>query len=543
MLRAIHTPGPKHVVRGQYGRGFVEGDEVPGYREEAGRRARLADRDVRRGEALRRQLALGRHAVLRPRRASGSRKRETAIAIQFQQAPHPPFEDVADEGLRPNVLVIHVQPDEGVSLEIGAKVPGQGMTIRTVHMDFLYGGAFRTGAAGGVRAADPRRDARRRHALHAHGRGRGAVEARRRDRRALAARPAELPELRRRHVGAARGPTSCVAARRPAPGGRHVGARRSRELERLDRRGHVRRARSSAQLERSSRLSRRPAEGPQLRTSVLTHLAWVPPSGSRRRASRWRGWPSGIRRARSLLLPDRTRTRTRSTPTSSLRCFVHERPAAARLLRGARAAAAREPRRSRPRASSRRSSLPTCRCSCAGAAGPPSREPRLRRLIDLVDRLIVDSTEWPDVPAAYGRAGGASSTGPPSRTSPGAAASRWRRQLASLWPGIAEVALPPRRRAAARSACLLAAGCARGSSHRVELEHEDAPADGARSRSTARRSTAPRGRPAVARATCSPTSSSSSGATRSTRLQRVPPRRDLTACARSRTGAHAAPTP
>ena len=71
-------------------------------------------------------------------------KRETSIAIQFQQAPHPPFEDVADEALRPNVLVIRVQPDEGVSLEIGAKVPGQGMTIRTVHMDFLYGGAFRT---------------------------------------------------------------------------------------------------------------------------------------------------------------------------------------------------------------------------------------------------------------------------------------------------------------------------------------------------------------------------------------------------------------
>ena len=43
------------------------------------------------------------------------------------------------------MLLIHVQPNEGVSLAIGAKVPGQGMTIRTVHMDFLYGGAFREG--------------------------------------------------------------------------------------------------------------------------------------------------------------------------------------------------------------------------------------------------------------------------------------------------------------------------------------------------------------------------------------------------------------
>ena len=77
--------------------------------------------------------------------ASASARRETTIAIQFQRAPHPPFEAIAGDGLRPNVLLIHVQPDEGVSLAIGAKVPGAGMTIRTVHMDFLYGGAFRTG--------------------------------------------------------------------------------------------------------------------------------------------------------------------------------------------------------------------------------------------------------------------------------------------------------------------------------------------------------------------------------------------------------------
>ena len=120
-------------------------------------------------------------------------RRETTIAIQFKRAPHPPFAEIAGDGLRPNVLLIHVQPDEGVSLAIGAKVPGQGMKIRTVHMDFLYGGAFRDGPARGVRAADPRRDARRRDALHARGRGRRAVGARRLDRRRLAARPAGFP--------------------------------------------------------------------------------------------------------------------------------------------------------------------------------------------------------------------------------------------------------------------------------------------------------------------------------------------------------------
>jgi glucose-6-phosphate 1-dehydrogenase len=71
-------------------------------------------------------------------------RRETTIAIQFKRAPHPPFEEAATEGLRPNVLLIHVQPDEGISLGVGAKVPGLGMTLRTVTMDFFYGGAFRT---------------------------------------------------------------------------------------------------------------------------------------------------------------------------------------------------------------------------------------------------------------------------------------------------------------------------------------------------------------------------------------------------------------
>jgi glucose-6-phosphate 1-dehydrogenase len=70
-------------------------------------------------------------------------RRETTIAIQFKRVPQSLFTQA--DGLRPNVLAIHVQPDEGVSLGIGAKVPGQGMTVRTVNMDFLYGGAFRTG--------------------------------------------------------------------------------------------------------------------------------------------------------------------------------------------------------------------------------------------------------------------------------------------------------------------------------------------------------------------------------------------------------------
>jgi glucose-6-phosphate 1-dehydrogenase len=143
VLKSMHTPGPKNVVRGQYGRGFVEGEEVPGYREEDGVEPNsLTDTFV----AAKLFVDDWRWADTPFYVRAGKRlaRRETTIAIQFKRAPHPPFEEVAAEGLRPNVLLIHIQPDEGVSLAIGAKVPGQGIQIRTVHMDFLYGGAFRT---------------------------------------------------------------------------------------------------------------------------------------------------------------------------------------------------------------------------------------------------------------------------------------------------------------------------------------------------------------------------------------------------------------
>ena len=143
VLRALHTPGPKSVVRGQYGRGYIEGEEVVAYREEQGV---APDSMTETYVAAKLFVDNWRWADTPFYVRMGKRlaRRETTIAIQFKRAPHPPFEETASEGLRPNVLLVHVQPDEGVSLAIGAKVPGQGMTIRTVHMDFLYGGAFRT---------------------------------------------------------------------------------------------------------------------------------------------------------------------------------------------------------------------------------------------------------------------------------------------------------------------------------------------------------------------------------------------------------------
>jgi glucose-6-phosphate 1-dehydrogenase len=142
VLRAIRRPRPDEIVRGQYARGFVEGEEVPGYRDEEGVDPKSETETY---VAAKLHVDNWRWAGTPFYVRTGKRfpRRESTIAIQFERAPHLPFEEM-DE-LRPNVLLIHVQPDEGVSLAMGAKVPGQGLKIRTVNMDFLYGGSFRTG--------------------------------------------------------------------------------------------------------------------------------------------------------------------------------------------------------------------------------------------------------------------------------------------------------------------------------------------------------------------------------------------------------------
>ena len=139
VLRATEVDA---VVRGQYGAGYVEGKMVPGYREEEGVDP---ESTIETYVAAKLRIDTWRWADTPFYVRTGKRlpRRETTITIQFKRVPQSLFTHA--DGLRPNVLAIHVQPDEGVSLGIGAKVPGQGMTVRTVNMDFLYGGAFRTG--------------------------------------------------------------------------------------------------------------------------------------------------------------------------------------------------------------------------------------------------------------------------------------------------------------------------------------------------------------------------------------------------------------
>jgi glucose-6-phosphate 1-dehydrogenase len=153
-LRAIRPIHPddalSHTVRGQYGPGYVDGERVPGYREERGvdpqslRETFVALKlavDNWRWAGTPFYLRTGKHL---PRRA-------TEIAIQFRRVPHSPFGGhiaapmgAPEGGIDPNLLVLRIQPDEGITLRFAAKVPGQALRIRSVNMDFLYGSAFLT---------------------------------------------------------------------------------------------------------------------------------------------------------------------------------------------------------------------------------------------------------------------------------------------------------------------------------------------------------------------------------------------------------------
>jgi glucose-6-phosphate 1-dehydrogenase len=66
----------------------------------------------------------------------------TEVAVVFKRAPHLPFESTATEELGENALVVRVQPDEGVTMRFGSKVPGTAMEVRDVTMDFGYGLSF-----------------------------------------------------------------------------------------------------------------------------------------------------------------------------------------------------------------------------------------------------------------------------------------------------------------------------------------------------------------------------------------------------------------
>ncbi len=129
------------AVRGQYGPGSVGGQAVAGYRQEPGVNPQSWTETY---AMLKLYFDNWRWAGVPFYLRSGKRlpKRVTEIAIQFKEAPHLLFNQVAAQQLEPNVLVVRIQPDEGITLRIGAKIPGQVTRIRWVNMDFRYGASF-----------------------------------------------------------------------------------------------------------------------------------------------------------------------------------------------------------------------------------------------------------------------------------------------------------------------------------------------------------------------------------------------------------------
>ena len=129
------------VVRGQYRSGWVEGEEVVGYRDEEGVAAESRTETFL---AMRMRVDNWRWAGVPFYVRTGKRlpKRYTEVAIEFNDVPHLPFGGRETRGLGPNALVLRIQPDEGITLRFGAKVPGQSFRVRSTSMDFSYGAAF-----------------------------------------------------------------------------------------------------------------------------------------------------------------------------------------------------------------------------------------------------------------------------------------------------------------------------------------------------------------------------------------------------------------
>jgi len=145
VLRAIHSMTPEAVlentVRGQYGPGTINGQPVPGYREEPGI---APDSLTETYVAIQFSIESWRWAGVPFYLRTGKRlpKRVSEIAIQFKAAPLMLFPTGPLSDIDPNVLAIKIQPDEGISLRFDSKVPGQVGQIRPVTMDFRYNASF-----------------------------------------------------------------------------------------------------------------------------------------------------------------------------------------------------------------------------------------------------------------------------------------------------------------------------------------------------------------------------------------------------------------
>jgi glucose-6-phosphate 1-dehydrogenase len=145
LLRAVMAPkvdeAESAIVRAQYQAGMIDGQSVRGYREEDGV---APNSQTETFVAMRLKVDNWRWAGVPVFIRTGKRltKRSTEVVMVFQRPPHLPFAGKLVRGLQPNALILRIQPDEGISLRFGAKVPGQDYRVRTVAMEFSYKEAF-----------------------------------------------------------------------------------------------------------------------------------------------------------------------------------------------------------------------------------------------------------------------------------------------------------------------------------------------------------------------------------------------------------------
>lgn len=142
-MKPFATPSEvaHNTVRGQYGPGAIYGKPVVGYRQEP---SIPPDSETETYVAARFFVNNWRWSGVPFYLRHGKRlpKRETEIAIQFKPAPLALFQYTAADQLQPNALVLHIQPDDGISMTFESKVPGPSIRLRSVEMNFRYGASF-----------------------------------------------------------------------------------------------------------------------------------------------------------------------------------------------------------------------------------------------------------------------------------------------------------------------------------------------------------------------------------------------------------------
>jgi glucose-6-phosphate 1-dehydrogenase len=141
VLHAVAPPESDEVERARYTAGMAEGKDAVGYLEEEGV---PEDSQTETYVALRLEVDNWRWAGVPIYVRTGKRlaRKVTEIAVTLKPVPHLAFQAQGSVGVQPNQIILTVQPNEGVSISLGAKIPGTRMRIRPVNMEFLYGTSF-----------------------------------------------------------------------------------------------------------------------------------------------------------------------------------------------------------------------------------------------------------------------------------------------------------------------------------------------------------------------------------------------------------------